>query len=251
VDPENRLVADALARRWEAALQALREAEEHDHRRQPANKVGLVSIPRPLRMAFTSRGTSLPTVWHQDTRSRAPRKALWRCLIDTVVLHRVTRDTIRTRLVWRGGAVGALEVPSPVGTLRDLTGFAELEAQIRALATPGKSAEELAQLLTTQGLRSPQRPPVLPRMVPTIRLQHGRLHHDRGPRPRYVPGWLTVAQLATALGVKAHGVYHLIRWGQLLVTHDPATQLSLLLDCPDTLEDFRRLQHGHISHVRY
>jgi hypothetical protein len=117
VDPENRLVADELERRWEAALQALHDAEEHYHRLQQANKVVPLSIPRTLRTAFTSLGTSLPTVWHQDTMSRAQRKALWRCLIDKVVLHRVTRDTIRTRMVWRGGAVSELEVPSTVGTV--------------------------------------------------------------------------------------------------------------------------------------
>jgi Recombinase zinc beta ribbon domain len=251
VDPENRLVADELERRWEAALQALHEAEEHYHRLQQANKVVPLSIPRTLRTAFTSLGTSLPTVWHQDTMSRAQRKALLRCLIDKVVLHRVTRDTIRTRIVWRGGAVSELEVPSTVGTLRDLNGFAEMEAQILALETQGKSDEQIAQLLTTQGFRSPQRPRVLHSMVQTIRLQHGRLHRYRGPRPRHVPGWLTVSQLATALGVKAHWVYHLIRRGQILVTRDPATQLYHFPDGPETLEDFRRLQHGHISHVRY
>jgi Recombinase zinc beta ribbon domain len=251
VDPENRLVADELERRWEAALQALHEAEEHYHHLQQANKVVPLSIPRTLRTAFTSLGTSLPTVWHQDTMSRAQRKALLRCLIDKVVLHRVTRDTIRTRIAWRGGAVSELAVPSPVGTLRDLNGFAEIEAQILALETQGKSDEEIAQFLTTQGFRSPQRPRVLPSMVQTIRLQHGRLHRYRGPRPRHVPGWLTVSQLATALGVKAHWVYHLIRRGQILVTRDPATQLYLFPDCPETLEDFRRWQHGPISHVRY
>jgi DNA invertase Pin-like site-specific DNA recombinase len=251
VEPENRLVADELEHRWEAALQALHEAEEHYHRLQQANKVVPLSIPRTLRTAFTSLGTSLPTVWQQDTMSRAQRKALLRCLIDKVVLHRVTRDTIRTRIVWRGGAVSELEVPSTVGTLRDLNGFAEMEAQILALEAQGKSDEEIAQLLTTQGFRSPQRPRVLPRTVQTIRLQHGRLHRYRGPRPRHVPGWLTVSQLATALGVKAHWVYHLIRRGQIIVTRDPATRLYLFPDCPETLEDSRRLQHGHISHVRY
>jgi hypothetical protein len=251
VDPENRLVADELERRWETALQALHEAEEHYHRLQQATKVVPLSIPRTLRTAFTSLGTSLPTVWHQDTMSRAQRKALLRCLIDKVVLHRVTRDTIQTRIVWRGGAVSELEVPSTVGSLRALNGFAEMEAQILALEAQGKADEEIAQLLTTQGLRSPQRPRVLPSTVQTIRLQHGRLHRYRGPRPRHVPGWLTVSQLATALGVKAHWVYHLIRRGRIIVTRDTATRLYLFPDGPDTRDDFRRLQHGHLSHGRY
>jgi hypothetical protein len=213
--------------------------------------VGPVSIPRTRRTACTALGTSLPPVWHQDTMRRAQRQAWWRCLIDTVVLHRVTRETIRTRSVWRGGAVSELDVPSPVGTLRDLHGVAAMEAQLRALDTHGKSAEEMAPLRTTQGFRSPQRLRVLPRMVQTIRLQPGRLHRYRGPRPRQVPGWLTVSQLATALGVQAHWVYHLLRRGPILVTRDPATQLYLLPDCPGTLEDVRRLPHGHLAHGRY
>jgi plasmid maintenance system antidote protein VapI len=61
---------------------------------------------------------------------------------------------------------------------------------------------------------------------------------------------LTVSQLAMALGVKAHWVYHLIRRGQISVTRDPATRLYLFPDRPDTLETFRRLQHGHITHLR-
>jgi len=252
VDPDNRLVADELERCWEAALPALHEAEaQYERRRQQCDMIVPLAIPRTLHAAFTSLGTALPAVWQQDTLSRAQRKALLRCLIDNVVLHRATRDTIRTRIVWRGGAVSELEVPSTVGTLRDLNGFAEMAAQSLALEAQGQSDEEIAQLLTTQGWRSPQRPHVLPSTVKSIRLQHGRLHRYRGPRPRHVPGWLTVSQLATALGVKAHWVYHLIRREQIIVTRDPATRLYLFPDRPETLEDFRRLQPGHISQVRY
>ncbi len=251
VDPANRLVADELERRWEAALQALREAEDrYERRRQQQAKVVPLVIPQALRSAFHTLGTSLPTVWQQDTLSRTQRKALLRCLMDKVVLHRITPDTIRTRIVWRGGAVSELEVPSPVGALRDLSGFAEMEAQILALETQGKSDEEMARLLTTQGFRSPQRPRVLPSTVKTIRLQHGRLHRYQGPRPRRVRGWLTVSQLAAVLGVKPHWVYHLIRRGRIVVTRDTATRLYLFPDRPETLEDFRRLQHGHITHLR-
>jgi DNA invertase Pin-like site-specific DNA recombinase len=251
VEPDNRLVADELERRWEAALQTLQEAEaQFDRRPQPPENIMPFAIPQPLRTAFTSLGAALPTLWQRDTLSRAQRKALLRCLIDNVVRHRVTRDTIRTRIVWRGGAVSELAVPSTVGTLRDLSRFAAMEAQILTLETQGKSDEAIAQLLTTQGFRSPQRPRVLPSTVQTIRLQHGHLHRYQGPRPRRVPGRLTVSQLATALGVKAHWVYHLIRRGQILVTRDPATRLYRFPDRPETLEDFRRLRHGHITHLR-
>lgn len=62
VDPENRLVADALECRWEAALRALHEAEAHDHRLTHAPTVVPLALPRTRRTAFISLGTSLPTV---------------------------------------------------------------------------------------------------------------------------------------------------------------------------------------------
>jgi hypothetical protein len=150
VDPDNRLVADELERRWETALQTLQEAEAQFARRpqRPENVIPF-AIPQTLRTAFTSLGEALPAMWQQDTLSRAQRKALLRCLIDKVILHRMTRDTIQTRIVWRGGAVSELAVPSTVGTLRDLSRFVEIEAQILTLETQGKSDDEIAQLLTT------------------------------------------------------------------------------------------------------
>jgi len=252
VDPAYRLVAAELERRWEAALQALQEAQEHYARLRPVPEDAMaMTIPPALREAFSTLGHSLPTLWHQDTVSRAQRKALLRCLIDKVVLHRVTPDTITTRIVWRGGAVSELEVPCTVGTLRDVTGFAQMEAEVLRLETQGQSDEDIAQRLTAKGFRSPQRPRVLVSTVRTIRLRHGRLHRYRGPRPRRVPRSLTVPQIAAAVGVKPHWVYHLISRGRIVVSRDEASGLYLFPDGSETLEAFRQLRDRHITALRY
>jgi hypothetical protein len=252
VDPAYRLVAAELERRWEAALQALQEAQEHYARLRPVPEDAMaMTIPPALREAFSTLGHSLPTLWHQDTVSRAQRKALLRCLIDKVVLHRVTPDTITTRIVWRGGAVSELEVPCTVGTLRDVTGFAQMEAEVLHLETQGQSDAEIAQRLTAKGRRSPQRPCVLASTVRTIRLRHGRLHRYRGPRPRRVPRSLTVPQIAAAVGVKPHWVYHLISRGRIVVSRDEASGLYLFPDGSETLEAFRQLRDSHITALRY
>jgi hypothetical protein len=206
VDPAYRLVAAELERRWEAALQALQEAQEHYARLRPTPEEAMaMTIPPALREALRTLGHSLPMLWHQDTVSRAPRKALLRCLLEKVVLERRTPDTITTRIVWRGGAVSELEVPCTVGTLRDFTGFAQMEAQGLRLEAPGHADADMAQRLTAQGFRSPQRPRVLASTVRTIRLRPGRLHRYRGPRPRRVPSALTVPQIATAGGATPPG----------------------------------------------
>ena len=252
VDPAYRLVAAELEQRWEAALQALQAAQEHYARlRQAPDADRARPIPPALREAFSTLGHSLPTLWHQDTVSRAQRKALLRCLLEKVVLDRRVPDTITTRIVWRGGAVSVLEVPCTVGTLRDLTDFARMEAQVLRLETQGQSDAEIAQRLTLQGFRSPQRPRVLASTVQTIRLRHGRLHRYRGPRPRRVPGACTVPQIAAALGVKPHWVYHLMKRGQIIVRRDEASGLYLFPDGAETLEAFRQLRDGHITELRY
>ena len=252
VDPAYRLVAAELERRWEGALQALQEAQEHYARRRPVPEDAIaMTIPPALREAFSTLGHSLPTLWHQETLSRTQRKALLRCLLEKVVLDRRVPDTITTRIVWRGGAVSELEVPCTVGTLHDVTGFAQLEAEVLRLETQGQSDEEIAQRLTAKGCRSPQRPRVLASTVRTIRLQHGHLHRYRGPRPRRAPRSLTVPQIATAVGVKPHWVYHLIRRGRIVVSRDEASGLYLFPDGAETLAAFRQLRAGHVRELRY
>jgi DNA invertase Pin-like site-specific DNA recombinase len=251
VDPAYRLVAAELEQRWEAALQALQEAQEQYTRVRPAPEEDVaLAIPPALREALSTLGQSLPTLWHQDTLSRAQRKALLRCLIEKVVLDRQAPDTIATRIVWRGGAVSELAVSGTVGTLADLSDFAQLEAHILRLEAQGHSDEAIAERLTSKGFRSPQRPRVLASTVQTLRLRHGRLHRYRGPRPRRVAGFLTVSQLATALGVKAHWLYHLMSQGRIVVQRDEATGLYLFPDRPETLEAFRQLRDGHVSELR-
>jgi len=60
-----------------------------------------------------------------------------------------------------------------------------------------------------------------------------------------------VSQLATAMGVKAHWLYHLISRGRIVVGRDEASGLYLFPDRPETLEAFRQLRDGQISALRY
>ena len=63
-DPENRLVAQELERRWEAALRALAVAEqrfEHDQRQMQSQAQR--RIPLELRTQFAAVGQALPELW--------------------------------------------------------------------------------------------------------------------------------------------------------------------------------------------
>ena len=150
--------------------------------------------------------------------SQTQRKALLRCLIDKVVIQRARRDQIHTRIVWHGGETTTFEVPVAVGALTDLPTAHEMAQQIRVLFAEGQSDDEMARQLTQHGYRSPSRPAVLPSTVKGIRLKLGLMQNRSQSHPRRIAGYLTVPQLAEALGITPHWVYHQIkprRWRRL------------------------------------
>jgi DNA invertase Pin-like site-specific DNA recombinase len=241
VDPDNRLVAAELERRWEDALRALQQAEE-EAARQPARS--LAAVPDDLRAAFMTLGQSLPRLWEQPLLTQPQKKALLRCLIDKVVIHRLARDRVRTRIVWQGGATTTRDLPVAVGTLADLQEAAQLEQQVLELCAAGWTDEGIAEQLTQRGYRSPMRVVVLPSTVRTIRLRHGVLRQRSQSHPRRIAGQLTVPQLARALGVTPHWLYDRIHNGTISVTKDPATRLYLFPDEPALVEQLRALIAG-------
>jgi predicted DNA-binding transcriptional regulator AlpA len=253
VDPANRLVAGELERRWEEALRALGDAERRfEQERDERDKVVPLRIPNALKDAFSSLGESLPELWETATLSRSQRKALLRCLIDKVVLRRKeNREQVCTRIVWRGGAVTEKDVSVPVGSLRDMGNYDQLEGQILTLESEGKSDDEIAAILTQAGFRSAQSDQLLRSTVQTIRLKHGRIHRFWSPRPRRVKGYLTLPQVAEKVGVKPHWIYHLIDTKIIRINKDENTGLYLFPDNKKTIDDFRRLKTGSVERLDY
>jgi len=251
VDPDNRLVAAELEKRWEAALRALREAEETYAQRQP-NLEPSLPLPTELKEAFMAIGQKLPQIWHQGVLTRESKKALLRYLIDKVVIHRQVQDRVQTRIVWRGGDITSLEIPVPVGSFADLSTAVEMEQIILDLSRQEKSDEEIAEHLTALGHRSPmQTDHVLPNTVKIVRLKHGIFQKRSQSHPRRVDGHLTVPQIARRLDISAHWVYDRISNGRIQVVKDPETGLYLFPDEPATLEMFKDLKDGKLQNLRF
>jgi DNA invertase Pin-like site-specific DNA recombinase len=250
VDPDNRLVASELEARWEAALRELKQAEEAAARTDQVI-VAPFAITAELKAAFTSIGQKLPQIWDQDLLSREQKKALLRCLIEKIALHRVAPDRAQARIVWIGGETTTLEVPLQVKRFASLAGAQEMEQTIVKLASEGTSDEEIARLLTERGHRSPMREHVLPSTVKTIRLKHGIMIKSHQSHPRRINGYLTVPQLAKELGVSVHFIYDRIHNGTIEIVRDEATRLYLFPDRPTTIKQFRKLIDGRLQNLRF
>jgi DNA invertase Pin-like site-specific DNA recombinase len=250
VDPENRLIAAELERRWETALRELREAETqlaHDEQHAP-----VWAIPADLLDALHDIGPRLPELWEQGLFSSAQKKALLRSLIDKVVVHRLggrRGDRLHVRVVWRGGATTAVAVPVSVGRFSDRTGAAEMEATILHLARQGRSDSDIAATLTSLGHRSPHAAMVLPSTVKAIRLRHRLFNRESQSHPRRVEGYLTIPQLAEKLNIPRHWISDRIHNGTIVVAKDAKTKCYLFPDNVETLRQFRKLREGKITRL--
>lgn len=80
-DPENRLVADELERRWNEALQRLQDVEQRidQHNRQQA------ALVRPTQEQFERLAGDLETVWNSPNTDVRLKKRIVRTLIHEVI----------------------------------------------------------------------------------------------------------------------------------------------------------------------
>jgi DNA invertase Pin-like site-specific DNA recombinase len=249
-DPDNRLVAAELEARWEAALHEWKEAEATAAQAQTPTAVPFV-LTAELQATFSHIGQRLPQLWGTPVLSQPQRKALLRCLIDKVALHRVARSQVQVRIVWRGGETTTLRVPVKVKSLAALPRAAEMEQLIHDLFAAGYSDEAIAQRLTAQGHRSPSSQAVLPNTVRLIRLKQRLFQTRSQSHPRHITGYLTVPQIACALAVPVHWIYDHIHRGTIAITKDPATRLYVFPDRPQTLRLFKDLQAGKRRRIRF
>lgn len=249
VDPDNRLVAGELERRWEAALMEVRAAQEaiaQQAKSQPLTHVGWTKAMSGKVVALTGR---LPQIWADPQTTDSQRKALMRCLIDKVVLDRGTRDATSIRIVWRGGAVSELEVKMKVNALAHLAHGAQMRERVLQLAQAGVRDEEIAATLTAEGHRSPNcLDRVLQITVQRIRLAAGMKVRKQKTRWEHPSSVLTANQLAAKLSIPVNWLYVQIRAGRLQIDRQ-GNGAYLFRDTQEVIDAVRNLREHSIENL--
>jgi hypothetical protein len=249
-DPDNRLVAAELERRWEIALREVRAAEEA-WQREGAVPASSGVLDADTQQAFAEEARKITQMWQEDLLAPAQKKALLRCLVEKVVVRREGGDRAEVRIVWRGGATSTALVAIPAASWSRLTCAGQVEETVLRLTQEGKSDQEMAEQLTQQGCRSPRTTAVSVHMVRRIRLRAG-IVHQRTTRPRRsVPGWLTVTQLAERLEISINQIYDRIYSGKIEVGRDVKWKMYLFPDRSRTLTMIRKLLEGKVQTVRF
>jgi hypothetical protein len=240
VDPENRLVAAELERRWEEALRALPQAEEEAQAREAT----VEPLTDELRRQLDEVRPTLRRMWDDGVLSNARRKELLRTLIDKVVLQRPVGDRCEVRIVWKGGDWTTTVLDLPVVTYAEMGNGDGLIAEVLRRARDGQPDQQIATELTAAGYHAPLKQRLSVASVRRIRLNHGILARKAEFLRSGTPGWISLGQAATRIGEHTAWDYYMIRRGRLLIQRDPAVGLYLVPDSKIFIEQLRQLLRG-------
>ena len=249
VDPDNRLVAAELERRWEAALREVRMAEEALAQQASPPATAQMAMGKALNSKVVSLAGRLPQIWADEATTDAQRKALLRCLVDKVVLDRGEHDVTLVRIVWRGGAVTDLEVRVKVNSIAKLTRGMEMRNRVLDLVRNGMPDDEIAAVLTSEGHRSPNcEDKVKPITVQRIRRGAGIKLTEQRTRWSHDSRLLSAPELAARLNIPVNWIYVQIRQRRLLIDQQ-STGAYLFRDAPSVLDAIRNLRSHTISQL--
>jgi DNA invertase Pin-like site-specific DNA recombinase len=186
VEPENRLVARELERRWNEQLRTLADLEAAWRREQTR---GFTPTTAEETAELARLVEDLPRLWAGLETMPAERKRLLRCLVQDVVLTRddrphATGGTTTIRIGWRGGAWSDLRVQRPSSGDHMRTA-APVLARIRALVDQA-SDEQIAAILTAEGATTRTGLPWTAQRVQQRRSYHGITRRQAAsPAPLY------------------------------------------------------------------
>ena len=241
VDPENRLVAAELERRWEQALQAVRQAEAAAAQ---GSEAGTNPLTPDLRRQWEEARPTLREWWDEGKLSNVRKKELLRVLIDKVILQRPAADQCDIRIVWKGGDWTTATLSLPVVTYAEMSNGQALIDEVLRRARAGQTDERIAVDLTAAGYHAPLKGGLSAASVFRLRQKHGVDSRRTEFRRQGLPGWITLGQAVKRLKEQQAWAYYLVRQKRLVISRDPEIGLYLVRDNQKTLKALKELLRG-------
>ncbi len=193
-DPDNRLVAGELERRWEQALRQVRELEQRLEERQAQRD----RCPPPTGEDLADLAADLRAVWDDPACDVRLKKRVVQALVREVVAD-VDEERREIVLVvhWEGGVHTELRLPRRSrGQCRPTS--ADAVAAVRVLARVSTD-KVIAATLNRHGLRTGRGNRWTAARVTSLRSHHGVPCYR--PEVQAAEGWLNLTEAARLLGV--------------------------------------------------
>lgn len=248
VDPENRLIASTLEKKWENAL-AEREQAKTRLAEAQARAPQPVAIPAEIRAAFADVGRRLPEIWPE--LSAEAKKRMLRTLVTGVNLLRDENGMVQIRIVWCGGLVSEKNARLPVSTRRRSVAEKRIVTRIEELAALGLRDEAIAERLNQDGFYPCRGPAFTPQIVLKLRCRYAiRVGLGRLRRGDQLHGY-TITAMARLLRVDPAWIYRALNDGRLEMEKDVHFGCYVFPRTKHAVQEMKRLRKGEICHVTF
>jgi hypothetical protein len=212
-DPENRLVADELERRWNEALCRLQGVEQRieQHNRQRATFV------RPTKEDFENLAGELESVWNSPETDGRLKKRIVRALIHEVVADvDPEQGALILTIHWKGGVHTELQLRRRRRGQNSAQNPKDVVEAVRILARVC-SDEVIAGVLTRNGLQTGRGNRWTKERVTALRSYNEipRCAADR----QIAEGWMNLTQAAELLKVNSTTLRIAFEHGEILAEH--------------------------------
>jgi hypothetical protein len=245
VEPDNRLGARELERRWEEALRHEQQRQEEYARFRRERPRELTA---PEREANRRLARDVPALWQAPQTTAQDRQEIVRVLVErvTVDVHEAS-EQVAVTLQWAGGATSAHRLRRPVARYDQLSNYPDLVAHIDGLRQTGHSFAQIATQLNRAGFAPPKRTERFTGETVARLLSRRGLH---GPRPRAMDDvsvlrpheyWLADLARAVPMPIATLHKWQRLGWGHSRKVTVASGRWALWADA-DELERLRQLR---------
>ena len=218
VEPENRLVARILERKWEAAL-ATETQLKNEYAQFLAGQPAKLTAEE--RAAIEHLAQDIPALWNSETTTAADRQLIVRQLIERVLVTVIKdTETVQIEIHWLGGHQTKTQINRPVARLDQMSHYPALMARVKVLQSQGHNAPTIAETLNAEGWHPPKRRETYnAQMVRSLLSRQGlgtgtRQQQHATDIKRKVHEW-TFKELGSQLQIPEPTLYAWLRKGQL------------------------------------
>ncbi|MHC5918003.1 MAG: recombinase family protein, partial [Nostoc sp.] len=243
-EPENRLVARTLERRWNEKLQQLAELEEAYQKARQVQRLELTAVQRQQILQLAN---DIPTLWHASTTTNLERKEILGLLVKQIALTPIAAPERSTRIqiLWHTGATSELIATRPTNADKYRTPN-EVIQLIEELAV-GRTDSEIADELNRRGLVGGKGRAFTKKGVAWIRWKFGIEKPLSNPQVAHLgvspEGYYSTSALAEKLGVGIHTIHYWREKGIIQAFQETPKSPWWHIVTPEVLETLRQKIH--------
>lgn len=239
-EPENRLVARTLERRWNEKLQQLAELEEAYQKARQVQRLELTAVQRQQILQLAN---DIPTLWHASTNTNLERKEILGLLVKQVAITPIDAPerSTRVQILWHTGVTSELIATRPTNAEKFRTPNQVIQL-IKELAV-GRTDSEIAYELNHRGLVGGKGRAFTKKGVAWIRWKFGIEKPLSNPQVAHLgvspEGYYSTSALAEKLGVGIHTVYYWRDKGIIQAFQETPRSPWWYIVTPEVLETLR------------